>query len=213
MALTFLQKFLNECCTESEERDESGQRFVVTTSTLEDWLHRGDHPILAPMSLYVYAMWVFRVEKPGRIGASRPTRPRFIDVEFAPHYALCNTHSQRIASECRVPLFEGFTMPPTMVDSETAALYKQILLRPLEVSAGEEPEDVRLVRAFAPLCSVRPTSTQSRSAAGATAFTQNWVAFAATQGRLALEVRRRHQRPGGEYGRGLRWLGASGPRG
>ena len=31
LALTFLQKFLNECCTESEERDESGQRFVVTT--------------------------------------------------------------------------------------------------------------------------------------------------------------------------------------
>ena len=104
-------------------------------------------------------MWVFRVEKPGRTGASRPTRPRFIDVEFVPHYALCTIHSQCIASEFRVPLIEGFTMSPTMVDSETAALYKQILLRPLEVSAGEEPEDVRLVRAFAPLCSVRPTST------------------------------------------------------
>ena len=94
LVLTFLQKFLNERCTESEEREESGQRFVVTTSTFEGWLHRRDHPIMAPMSLYVYAMWFFRVEKPARAGASRPPRPRFIDNEFAPHYALCTTHSR-----------------------------------------------------------------------------------------------------------------------
>ena len=80
-----------------------------------------------------------------------------------------------------MPLFEGFTRPPTIVDSETAALYKQILLRSLEVSAGEEPEDVRLVRAFAPLCSVRLASSQSRSTAGAIAFTRNWVTFAEAQ--------------------------------
>ena len=132
------------------------------------------------------------MEKTARAGASPLPRQRFIDIEFALHCALCTTHSQRIASEFRVPVFQVFTMPPTIVDSETAALYKQLLLRPLGVSAGEEPEDVRLVRAFAPLCSVRPTSTQSRSAAGATAFTQNWVAFAETQGRLALEARYRH---------------------
>ena len=39
LALTFLQKFLNECCAESEERGESGQRFVVTTRTLSPYRH------------------------------------------------------------------------------------------------------------------------------------------------------------------------------
>ena len=34
--LSVLQHFLNECCTEQEERSEEGRRFVVTSSTLED---------------------------------------------------------------------------------------------------------------------------------------------------------------------------------
>ena len=54
--LSVLQHFLNECCSEQEERSEEGRRFVLTTSTLEDYLHRGDHPVVASMSLYVYCM-------------------------------------------------------------------------------------------------------------------------------------------------------------
>ena len=137
-------------------------------------------------------MRVFRVEKPARAGASRPPRPRFIDIEFAPHDALCTTHSQCIAAAFRVPLFEGFTMPPKLVVSETAALYKQRLLRPLEVAAYEEPEDVRLVKAFVPLGRACWTSGQSRSGAGATAFTRNLLTFAEDQQHHALEARRRH---------------------
>ena len=65
LALTFLQKFVNSCGTESEEREDAeGTRFVLTTSTVEDYLFRGDHPILAPMSLQVYCMWAYRIEKP-----------------------------------------------------------------------------------------------------------------------------------------------------
>ena len=64
--LTFLQQFLNQCCTESitltEEDEESKVRQIVTTSPLEDWLWRGDDPILKDMNWYVYSMWVFRVE-------------------------------------------------------------------------------------------------------------------------------------------------------
>ena len=30
---------------------------VVTTNQLDDYNNRGDHPLLAPMTLYVYSMW------------------------------------------------------------------------------------------------------------------------------------------------------------
>ena len=94
---------MNQCGTESEQREVEEQRFVVTTSTLEDWLFRGDHPTLKAMSFQVYAMWVYRIEKP-RSAVRTTKRPRFIELEFAPHYALAGTHLQRIATEFRVPL-------------------------------------------------------------------------------------------------------------
>ena len=40
LALTFLQKFVNQFGTESTQREVEETRFVVTTSTLEDWLFR-----------------------------------------------------------------------------------------------------------------------------------------------------------------------------
>ena len=73
-------------------------------------------------------------------------------MEFSNDYKLHTTHLQRLATELRVPLFEGYTMPASYQDSESAALYKQLLTRPLHVPITEEPEDVRLVHAFSPLC-------------------------------------------------------------
>ena len=35
----------------------------VALSQLDDWLHRGNDPIVAHMNLYVYTIWVYRVEK------------------------------------------------------------------------------------------------------------------------------------------------------
>ena len=187
IALTFLQKFLNECCSEKEQREDADQRCVVTTSTLEDWLHRGDHPTLAPMSLAVYAMWVYRIEKPNQ----KPTR-RFIEIPFASHYALRNTHLQRLATEFRVPLFEGFTMPSCDVDSETAAMYKQLLLRPLAMPGDDDAEDKRLVRAFAPIsCPSAEASAAGRNLEGATAFSRNWLEFSVSQQRDAMAARAR----------------------
>ena len=174
LPLTFLQKFLNERCSEKEQQEDGEQRCVVTTSTLEDWLHRGDHPVLAPMSLAVYAMWVFRIEKPHKKSACR-----FIDIQFAPHYALRTSHLQRVATEFRVPLFQGFTMPSSDVDSETSAMYKQLLLRPLSIAGGEDPADVSLVHAFSPICCSAVPHAASRSLEGATAFSHNWVQYLA----------------------------------
>ena len=58
VALTFLQKFLNESCTEKAVQTQDQQRTAVITSAWTDWLRRGDHPVLVNMSLQVYAMWV-----------------------------------------------------------------------------------------------------------------------------------------------------------
>ena len=125
--LTMIQKFLNQCCSETvEHTDDSGAaagrddeedthlRQAVTTSALEDWLWRGDHPIVKDMHWYVYSMWVYRVEKmPLKLkdnGEPMMPAPRFIDIEFSPDYKLHHTHRQRLASEFRVPLYEGFTI-------------------------------------------------------------------------------------------------------
>ena len=110
-------------------------------------------------------------------------------MEFVSDYALYPTHSQRIATEFRVPLFQGFMMPASNVDSETAAMYKQILLRPIRVDASDEPEDVRVVTPFRSYCDVNAEDTQDRSRSGAQAFTFNWLRFAADQERLAMIAR------------------------
>ena len=127
---------MRDAGSESRESTREGFRVVVVTSTLEDWLHRGTHPVMVSMSLQVYGMWVFRVEKSSGLTDSR-LRTRHLDFDFAPHYVLQKTHTQRLATEFRVPLFEGFTMPTANKDSETASMCKQLLLRPLSVFAHD----------------------------------------------------------------------------
>eukprot|EP00959_Pyramimonas_sp_CCMP1952_P117089 2447543-Pyramimonas_sp.AAC.1 len=65
-AASLLAKLMQDMGSESEEapRTADGFRIVRTTSTLDDWLHRGGDPVLKHMSLQVYAMWVYRCEKP-----------------------------------------------------------------------------------------------------------------------------------------------------
>ena len=195
-AVSFLQGFLDSVGTESSEREASSDRVTVTTSTLEDYLYRGSHPILAPMSFQVYAMWVYRIERPPRTG-TRQTAPRFIDLDFDASYGLCGSHLQRIATELRVPMFQGFTMPPTRDDPETACLYKQLVVRPLRVSCDEGQDTGDAInRAFDPLSS---PDTRGEDPAGDVAFSRNWSAYKKVQAHLALKGReaflRRYEYP------------------
>ena len=65
VALTALQRFLNEAEAETtEDKDSEGARRTRTTTPVDDWLHRGNHPVLKDMPLYIYAMWVYSAEKP-----------------------------------------------------------------------------------------------------------------------------------------------------
>ena len=85
-----------------------------------------------------------------------------------------------------MPLYEGFTMPPSTRDSETAAMYKSLLLRDLSVEQGDKPEDVRFEEAFAPLCCI-----EGKPLDGNQAFTQAWLAHVDKQKIWATEAARR----------------------
>eukprot|EP00974_Lingulodinium_polyedra_P106204 10278220-Lingulodinium_polyedra.AAC.1 len=63
-------------------------------------------------------------------------------------------------------------MPTANKDSETASLYKQLLLRPLAVTSTEEPEDVRLLNAFVAMSRVPETEVPDKSVRGQIAFTR-----------------------------------------
>ena len=191
--LTFVQKFLNECCAEKFKLGDDGEteqaRQIVTTSPLEDWLWRGDDPIVKDMTWYVYSMWVYRVEtlprKLDKHGEPVDPAPRFIDISFSSDYKLYRTHKQRIATEFRVPLYEGFTMPPSTADSETAAMFKSLLLRSLSVEMNDEPEDVRFLNAFRSLCQV-----PGRLVDPSKAFTTAWLVHLEQQRALSSDCAR-----------------------
>ena len=142
------------------------------------------------MSWQVYSMWVYRIERPAKLGARAVFEAsRFIDIPFASDYDLHGSHLQRLSTELRVPLFEGFTMPPSIQDSETAAYFKQLLTRPLAVPAGNDTAQSKLLDAFAPVCAERPGHGQSKVAWAHKAFTENWTAFSKEQESLAMEGR------------------------
>ncbi|CAJ1427508.1 unnamed protein product [Effrenium voratum] len=174
----------------------------VTTSSLEDYLFRGDHPVLADMSWSTYGMWVYRVElPPGADTSIRAAVPRFMDVYFSPSYKLYNTHCQRISTEPRVPMFEGFTMPTLTTDSERNALYKQLQCRPFSIcesKTGEISAEDLVVDAFAVLSQPRQSRSRNPSLAAATAFTESYLEWfadaetAAAQGRLRLAERQEY---------------------
>ena len=68
---------------------------TVTTTSLEDYAWRGDHPLLKDMSWSTYGMWVYRVELPPRAEVSvRSAVTRFGDIYFDKDYKLSRTHAE-----------------------------------------------------------------------------------------------------------------------
>ena len=179
-----------------DQQSEMVERKTIFTSSYDDWMWRGDDPIVKDMSWYVYSMWVYKVEVPA-FPERAPRQPRHVDIEFAQHYHLRNTHIQRLATEYRVPLFEGFTMPSAMHDAEVAAMYKQLLLRPLAVESGAEPDEERLLKAFTRMCTPddqHKASTASglqQARAAATCFSRSWQQWADRQKEMAMQGRQR----------------------
>ncbi|CAE7805372.1 unnamed protein product [Symbiodinium sp. CCMP2592] len=153
---------------------------VVTTSSLEDYLFRGDHPLVRDMSWSPYGMWVYRVELPPTLAGKsvRAALPRHVDVFFAEKYKLSASHCQRISSEPRVPMFEGFTMPTLTMDSERNAMHKQLQCRPFRVLHYEgDDTEAAVLKAFDLLSAPVGVTPAEPSIAASTAFTSAFLAW------------------------------------
>ena len=114
-ALRRLGHQMQEGCAEDpeivEEADGSGTSErrgpgakAVALSQLDDWLHRGEDPIVRDMCLYVCSIWVYRVEvrpygKPAGAAPTSSALPRQIDIPFDDTYPSAASFVQRIASE------------------------------------------------------------------------------------------------------------------
>ena len=75
-----------------------------TTSTHDDWLHRG--PYLHDIAFHTYAEYVDRVRIP------RKPSPGCQLFQFEPHYVLSRTYCQQITTPARLPVLEALKFVP-----------------------------------------------------------------------------------------------------
>ena len=113
------------------------------------------------------------------------------EFEFDSNYTHAKTRVQRLTAELRVPMFDGFLMPSHLQDSETAAMYKQLLLRPSAIAYSDTAtEDGAELEAFAHMCSPLPDGSREYFTP-ATAFSANWIRYQREMEGDAAEGRRR----------------------
>mgnify|MGYP003324485308 CR=1 FL=1 len=70
-----------------------------TTSTHDDWLHRG--PYLHDNAFHTYAEYIDRVRLPRHAPAEEQI------FRFEPHYALARSYGQRLRTPARFPVLEA----------------------------------------------------------------------------------------------------------
>ena len=174
----------------------TSKAFVL--SQLDDWLHRGDNPIVRDMNLYVYSMWVYRVERnfTVRRQSDCPAPSRHVDIEFDDSYPSRATFVQRLSVEPRVPMLEGMQFV-SEANAESHYMLQAILFRPVYLPSAEENEsrDMRLLRAYKGLC----TSTSCQEAWPAQnlgpdipgPFQRGWEIFLKDQKKAAGEAQRK----------------------
>ena len=140
----------------------------TTFSQLDDWHHRGEHPILRGMNLYEYSTWVYRHELPPFASsdtAAQPSKRCHLDIPFDDSYAPGRTWVQRVAQTPRVPRLEGIRFE-TDANPEMHYLVKSLLFRPLclpslqafqsperpEGTAARKASDLRILQMYEQLC-------------------------------------------------------------
>ena len=173
-------------------------------SQLDDWLHRGDDPIVRDMNLYVYSMWVYRVEKnlTVRRQSQCPACPRHVDIEFDDTYPSRSTFMQRLAVEPRVPMLEGMQFV-SEANAEAHYMLQAVLFRPVYLPPEEvnESRNVRLEKAYLALCTAPagqdPWPAQNMGPANPGPFQRGWEIFLAEQKKAAREAQRKTRRATG----------------
>ena len=114
-----------------------------------------------------------------------------LEFEFDPNYTHAKTRIQRLNNMLRVPMFDGFLMPSHSQDAETAAMYKQLLLRPSAMAYSDSLTEERAVfEMFSHLCSPLPEGCREYFSP-ATAFSANWMRHQRAMEVDAAEGRRR----------------------
>ena len=128
------------------------------SSQLEDYMYRGDHPIVAKMSFYVYSEWVYRVEskvyQAGDASSSSSTK-RFVDIPFHPDYPHRETFVQRLAEQPRVPNPSNMKYYHPVIEEEHNAMMKGILFSPIHLAERTdqfEHKQQRITKSFRCLC-------------------------------------------------------------
>ena len=118
-------------------------------------------------------------------------KSKAIEFDVDPNYTHAKTRVQRLTTVLRVPMFDGFQMPSHTQDSETAAMYKQLLLRPSAIAYSDTlTEEMAELEAFAPMCSPLPDGSREYFTP-ATAFSANWIRYQREMEGDAAEGRRR----------------------
>ena len=164
----------------------------------DDWMHRGEHPILRDMSLYVYSIWVYRVEMRPSAAEKDDQDGLHIDFPFDSSYTGARNWKQRLATEPRIPKVDGFQFVNEDANSETHYLMKSILLRPVYLPIANDDvytRELRYLEAYKRLC--RPGDgnnewpAQSSGPESPGPFQRSWEMFSQGQEAVAKTARRK----------------------
>ena len=143
-----------------------------TTSTHDDWLHRG--PYLNDMPFHTYTEYIDRVRRP------REAPPSHQLFEFEAHYALSRSYCQTITTPARVPVLEALKfVAPGASKNEENALYKHLVASLTRCTCADGCADPMLIKPF-----LLPISSAEKSARWS--FRLSWKAR-----RAELEVQAR----------------------
>ena len=153
------------------------------------------------MNLYVYSMWVYRVEKnlTVRRKSDRPTAPRQVEIEFDESYPSRDTFVQRLTQEPRVPMIEGMQFVPE-TNAEVHCMLQSALFRPVFLPPPEDDEtrDLRLLSAYKQLCTApdgqEPWPAQNMGSDSPGPWQRGWEMFLAEQKTAAAEAQRKARR-------------------
>jgi hypothetical protein len=112
-----------------------------TTSTHDDWLHRG--PYLNDLPFHTYAEYIDRVRRPRQPPADHQI------FEFEPHYALARFYCQQIRTPARTPVLEALKFAaPGAGRAEENALYKHLVGSLTRCTCADGCSDVMLMKPF-----------------------------------------------------------------
>lgn len=120
-----------------EGLDASNSVTVQFTSNHEDYMHRCQSDLLAPLPAYVYNMWVYTANKKTD---QDPHRDMYLDIPFSSDYrAKQAIKIQRLSIVPRVPEISGISVPSPDIDPHKNCLVKLLLFKPY--NALDEMDD------------------------------------------------------------------------